>query len=164
MAKKSRRLSVRINELIRKLRSVKSAELEDFEKADIGLEPLDQGAFRQVYTAIGLPVVVKIPLNDRSCLYHARREIRRLKQVRRSSLYRVLKRYLPKVYYADKQSGIIVMRFYGKRSLKGNVWAYQDEILDVLFHDAFGGRWSDYCANNFGVDSRGQLKVLDLGI
>ena len=161
MAKKSRRLSDRIKELIRKLRSVKSAKLEDFERAGIELQPFSEGVFRSVYFVKGLPIVVKIP--HLNCCYHSRTEIRRLRQIRRSSLYRVFKRYMPKVYYSDEKLGIIAMRRYLKRNLKGDRWWIQDEILDRLFHDALGGQYSDYLADNFCIDGRGQLKIVDLG-
>lgn len=94
---------------IRRIKRFKPRTFEDFGKAGIPFgKNLGGGVFREAYQIKDLPLVVKFPIEDDG-IDHSRDEMRKIKKF---SKFKFLRKYLPKVYYYDRQSGVIVMKFY----------------------------------------------------
>ena len=109
-----------IRTAVRRIKTFKPETPEEF--ADAGVPVLDDknfvyaGVFREVYRIVGVPLVVKFPLGDSYSetsegRRHTNAEVNRIKRL---SAFPVMRKYLPKVYYHDKASGIVVMRYYAE--------------------------------------------------
>lgn len=140
----------------------------DFEEMlGIDLIGLDHGCFREVYHISGTRLVVKIPMegdcnSTRRCnISHARREIRRIRQALRIKSLRHIRRYVPKIYHMDYESGVIVM----DRLHMMTVPKESEDVIAHMFEDTFRciGNDSDLSKQNLGYDGRGQIKVIDWG-
>lgn len=97
---------------------------QEFREAGIVFEkkPEGVGAFREVMKVKSLPLVVKFPLAEgshdprrgkklsyRSGKMHSTAEVRKIAKL---SKIRWMRPYLPKVYYHDRKSGVLVMHWY----------------------------------------------------
>lgn len=107
--------------LIKKRRPSTPAE---FREVGLALEkkPEGTGAFREVIKIKGLPLVVKFPLAEgthdpkkgKNLSYvrgkmHSTVEVRKISKL---SKIRWMRKHLPKVYYHDRKSGVLVMHWY----------------------------------------------------
>jgi len=156
-----------LSKLVQKLKYHRPTTAKAFEEL-LGrdLIRIDSGCFREVFAIQGTRLVVKIPFTERNehhySLVHARREIRRVKQVLRNKKYRALWRYVPKIYYSDYATGIVVMTLLNK---VGKVSKEAEKTVDNLMEDTFSciGHQADAEYTNLGYDGRGQIKILDWG-
>lgn len=97
---------------------------DEFREAGLVLEkkPEGTGAFREVVKIKGQPLVVKFPLAEgthdpkrgkklsfRRGKMHSTVEVRKIHEL---SKIRWMRKHLPKVYYHDKKSGVLVMHWY----------------------------------------------------
>ena len=123
---------------------------------------LGYGSFREVYNIFGTSLVVKIPIEGDGNVTHSRREIRRIRQVLRRKNLTHVRRYVPKIYYVDYKNGIIVMERLQKI---GKITRATEDVICHLFEDTFPciNNDSDADSKNLGLNSRGQIKVLDWG-
>jgi hypothetical protein len=92
----------------------KPKTMADFDKIGIPLGKwIGGGSFRNAYVPDNkrIVLVVKFPVYEdvRSGIIHSRSEVRKIKKLSRFSL---LRKHLPKVYYHDNKSGIVVMHRY----------------------------------------------------
>lgn len=91
---------------------------EQFENIGLTLEPLANGAFRETAKVKGLPLVVKFPLSDDddtdSYAWAKRHTTSEARKVEILSTFKELRPYLPKIYYHNRETGIMVMRYYPK--------------------------------------------------
>ena len=102
---------------VRRIRKHKPKNQGDFDKIGVELEsvPFSGGSFRNVYhtTNKKLRIVVKFPVIDNdsthSGIVHSRAEVRKINKLSR---FKLLKPHLPKVYYHDDRTGIVVMKKY----------------------------------------------------
>jgi hypothetical protein len=144
-------------QILKKLQPSCSADLRGFLK----YRYLDSGCFRSVYLLPDIDCVIKFPI-VKSSNYHSRREILISDKIRRRRSLKHLVRYIPKIYYADLKTGVVVMErlFSAKRS--------DMECLGIIrniFKDSLGPRsGGDIYWSNSGRNRRGQIKVLDLGL
>lgn len=94
---------------IRRIKRFRPRTFKDFGKVGIRFgKNLGEGVFREAYQIKDLPLVVKFPIEDDG-IDHSRDEMRKIRTL---SKFKFLRKYLPKVYYYDRQSGVIVMKFY----------------------------------------------------
>lgn len=106
------------------IKKERPASPSQFREAGITLEKIPEGtgAFREVLKVRGLPLVVKFPLAEgthdpkrgkklsyRSGKMHSMMEVRRIQTL---SKIKRMQMYLPKVYYHDRKSGVLVMHWY----------------------------------------------------
>ena len=138
-----------IRTAIRRIKTFKPATPEEF--ADAGVPVLDDknfvhaGVFREVYRIVGVPLVVKFPLGDSrketgEGRRHTNAEVNRIKRL---SAFPVMRKYLPKVYYHDKASGIVVMRYYAELDEKWTDDTMVNKFIQDLVKDITGIQLSD---------------------
>ena len=98
---------------IRRIQKFKPTTPAEFKKAGVPLGRLvGAGVFREVVRVKDCDLVVKFPLDDggyRDGKIHTTVELRKLKKL---AQYPWMRKYLPKVYYHDPKSGVLVMKFY----------------------------------------------------
>jgi tRNA A-37 threonylcarbamoyl transferase component Bud32 len=69
---------------------------------------LGEGVYRSGYKVRHCDLVIKFP-TDAEGVKHSAQEIKRLRRLKQCG---TLDRFLPEVFYYDKKSGVIVMRYY----------------------------------------------------
>jgi hypothetical protein len=108
-------------EAVRRIRAHKPKSKEDFEKIGVPLEndSFDNGSFREVFLTRfkALKIVVKFAMG-KSGVVHSSMEIKKLAKL---SKFKLLRPYLPEVYYHNYRTGIIVMRKYPEFKWKREV-------------------------------------------
>lgn len=151
-----------IQSLIRTLNKNRPSTVQEFKKLGIKLRFLSEGAFRQVYEIKGLPLVVKFPHDSSDdCIEHSVFEYKHINRILKFKKYKLLKKYMPKVYYFDKKSGIIVFRKYKyvyTKKLKDSTRIV--ELSDLV--NKIMGYECDVNGGNVGIE-KNTLKILDLG-
>ena len=123
-----------VKSAIRLIKKHRPRTPEDFHKLGLKFRYLGAGVFREAVEIKGIPLVVKFPLYDEGYRHgkiHSTVEIRKIKRLNR---YKYLRPYLPKVYYHDRKSGILVMHKYEKFSRRYDQCnALGDMITDLIF-------------------------------
>lgn len=92
---------------LRLINKNKPASQKEFEALGLKFQLIDAGCFREVFAIKGTNLVVKLPFDEGK--YHSISEIKRIEKL---SKVKELVPHLPKVYYFDRKTGIIVMRYY----------------------------------------------------
>lgn len=155
-----------ISSVVQKLKRHRPTSAEEFKKL-LGVELVHagRGGSREAFAIKGTRLIVKFPMykeSDYQCARaHARKEIRRIQQIRTHERYRALRRYIPKFYYIDCENGIVVMEMLNR---VGKVPNSVCAVLDKFLGDTFRTRGGcDIGYNNLGFSVRGQIKILDWG-
>lgn len=151
-----------IDELVSRFETVRPKSLAEVEKMKYDLKYIGSGAYRVTYKFGSLPVVIKIP-HRRSGKSHSMAEYRTIRTINRFKKYKPLKGYMPKVYYFDKKTGIMIMHYYKKvpknssyaigilmESLTGLVWHHEESECDIY-------------GENMGFTEDGCPVITDLG-
>jgi 5-methylthioribose kinase len=129
------------------------------------------GAFRVVYKINGLDLVVKVPYFD-SGILHSKAEIKALSRINRLKKYKIIREYMPDVYYANTKTGIIVMRYYKPlKYTKINIAAVSIlySLVESVWLECASSLagCTDISVNNCGIDAPNSysytIKVIDLG-
>jgi hypothetical protein len=155
-----------IKEIVRRLRSYKPVNRKSLHwelKRLLGVrcKKIGQGLDRKVYEIVGYPLVVKIQMansfaDQTSAERYAHKRITSSKRK-----YRTIKKYMPKIYYANVKSGIILMRKYEV------MW--EKDVSDACFEIENNLKKTD-CGDtdlhqrNIGKDRFGNYKIIDLGL
>lgn len=164
-----------ITQAIRQIRLHRPRTPEQFTTAGVPLEKraIGSGVFREVVKVAGLPLVVKFPLNEgralnpnyREGIAHSQSEVRKINRLKK---LRWMRKYLPKVYYYERASGVLVMHWYP--SFNENTCDFEDataRFVGVLFRHATGTSMIDYHSGNAcrGVDNQGDTYpvLIDFG-
>jgi hypothetical protein len=151
-----------IKKLVRLLRKNRPQTIKEVRRLGIRARFFDEGCFRKVYRVRGLPLVLKIA--DTDAQYHTRAEIRVLRKILTWTRFRLLRRYMPKVYYCDPRGAVLLMRRY-KRLRWSKHRSELFYMLECFTKDLFKFKSSpDIHFGNGGLDSKGQIKILDLGL
>jgi hypothetical protein len=162
---------MQIKTALSRIRKYRPTTPKDFAWAGVPLEDkaLGTGAFREVVKVKDCDLVVKFPLNEPEFgkLYNYRwgklHSTAEVKKIARLSKLPWMRKYLPKIYYHDHKSGVLVMRYYppftGKYSLLGATGI----LIRDLFKRATGENMCDYGAEN--VHDRGDMEavIIDWG-
>ena len=89
---------------------------------EVDLKYIGKGSYRQVYQIDNLPIVVKLPLgldaDIKECISHSENEMDAINTVKKK--HKHLIKYLPKIYYYNLDTGIIVMHKYKQTSTYSN--------------------------------------------
>ena len=128
---------------------------------EVDLKYIGKGSYRQVYQIDNLPIVVKLPLgldaDIKECISHSENEMDAINTVKKK--HKHLIKYLPKIYYYNLDTGIIVMHKYKQTSTYSNrktCKQAEKEITDAFKSDL------DIC-KNFSVDGD-KVILIDWGV
>lgn len=122
------------------------------------LKLIGEGAFRQCFVIGNTDYVLKIP-NSYDGDWHSKEEMKALKRLH-SQKYKALHPFLPKVYFHDKSTGIIIMKRYEK--LKGNHYSAV-RILERVVQQLTGWEWCDVKKSNVGMTFSRDYVIIDFG-
>jgi hypothetical protein len=128
-------------------------DLKHYLSSDTSFRFVGEGAFRNVYKVRNQPVVVKFSCGE-SSLSHTLQELKAFLRMKKSS---ILRKHVPKIYYADKNTGLIVMRHYSKISRSFRDYG-EDLNLRRVFEEP-----DDLSYKNIAKDGRGTVIFLDAG-
>jgi hypothetical protein len=99
--------------VIQKIKNLAPTSPEDVRKAGIKMRLLGTGMFRSGYKVRNTDVVLKFPVvtsGDREeGIQHSKQEIDRLRRLKRAG---TVEQFLPEVFYYNKKTGVIAMRYY----------------------------------------------------
>jgi hypothetical protein len=161
----------KINDALRLIKLWKPRTFEGFAMTGMRLTFIGCGAFRQVFQIAALPLVVKFPKTDdddlKTCIRHSVIEVRKIKALREFS---ILRPHLPKIYYFDKASGVIVMEYIDDTKIKSDfadtdaARAYGvDRLVARLIKAHTGITVEDFSADNVRYDRKTRfIKLIDL--
>lgn len=125
-----------------------------------GAEELGSGIGRTCYSIPGTRKVVKVDDGGR---YQTQNEIRTIKAIRTRKKLAHLRRYVPKLFYADPRRGVIIMERLDTSDMR-KINRKLTELCDRLDRVPFGGNMtSDIHNENVGLTKTGQMKIFDLG-
>ena|SRR5271156_5478361 len=132
---------------------------------------LSSGHFRDIYSIKRCEAIIKIPkvytprpgdveahVNP---VIHSRKEIDRIAEINSSPELEHLRRYLPEIIYADRKTGVIVMKKYTRKKRKK--FNLQERILVRMFRDTLKMYTADYGKKNLLRDENDEPIVVDLG-
>ncbi len=161
------------DKIISKLRKIKPEYVDELLiKCEFPIEFVSYGSFRIVWRVISTQYVIKMPLEGdygyESGLIHSGAEINAYNRIMKVERYRPLRKWMPEFFYTDKPRGLILTGYY--RQIVDKKGKYDLEINEI---EKLCQRWgfkddrdADLCIakrDNFGVDSKGKLRILDLG-
>ena len=102
-----------IKRIVQRIRALKPRTVEEARAAGFKMRKLGEGMYRRVYKVKNYDIVFKFPgataETKTGGRKHAAQEMNRLKRLRRCE---ALHRFLPEIYYYDKDSGVIAMKYY----------------------------------------------------
>ena len=151
----------------------------DLKQVGIHYEFLSDGVYREVYWLKGYNAVIKFPLQDGTTTYrdsedgsltHAQREMDGFEKIRASKS--PLRNHLPKIYYQNYETGVIVMGKYNTdwmaayntktdKSRRRQVMSLRRRLCRFF---KLNDKNTDYGTDNFGLDKHGKFVIVDLGI
>lgn len=156
-----------VPQVIRKIKKARPQNQKDFKAMGLTLVREGSGLFRSVMRIKGVPVVVKFPkasgkdVSYRSGKMHSTVEARKI-----AKLYRIpwMRRYLPRVYYHDKKSGILVVSWHKEFANDVDAFRALGRFTTKLLRQNHKVTVSDIHEENVrqGVD-RKQIILVDLG-
>jgi len=129
---------------IKYIQKAKPRTIEDFESLGFRLKRIGGGVFREVYRIKSFPLVVKFPCDEPSDR-HSRAEMRKIKKL---SEFPFLRKYLPRVYYYDPKSGVIVMELYSRFSDNVDAADALGRLAGMLIHRLTGVPMKDIHTDN----------------
>lgn len=132
------------------------------------------GSYREVYEIVGTPWVIKFPLTEwdskrygplvdwlKKHRIHAHHEMNAYHRIKSTKSMRGLCRYLPKMMWADWETGVLIVEKCEPLEL--------GKALDASFiaHKAFRKHFkksTDITNYNVGKNAKGVIKVIDMGL
>ena len=109
---------VKIHSVVDDFKKNKPGTKDEIEDLGYDLKFLSDGLFREVYALKHerevLPFVIKLPKsgNFTSCLEHVKCEMATIKKIKKDNKFAALRRYLPKTYYYNEKSGLVLQKRY----------------------------------------------------
>jgi hypothetical protein len=148
------------------------------EKCGMKLMKLGTGLYRSTYKVVGVSVVIKFPNymcgvdkseyhTYRDEVYHMISEHRAISKILRCKRkYRMLKQFVPDVYYFNRKTGVIATEQCVK--LRNSDVSMAKDMLVHLVNDIVELTWAargctDLHSSNIGVSLSGDLKIIDFG-
>jgi hypothetical protein len=119
-------------------------------------KPLGDGLFREVYKIKGQPLVAKFPLysiededsaHARDAKMHTTMEVRKITKLSKT---RWMRKYLPKIYYHDRKSGIVVMHYHPPFRESEESYTALGRLVTELLKRQFGVTIGDIWEPNIG--------------
>jgi hypothetical protein len=156
---------------LRLIKKNRPKNLLDTSQLGLKLVHLGTGAFRSVYRIKGTDYVIKFLVeNNYLDTEHSRLEVRNIKRLQK---FRSLRPYLPKIYYYDRKTGVIIMEYYTRYSRRkakrpNPTRTYGDtnweiELIVNLIRQLTKVNFVDICERNLGIDKNNVVKFLDVG-
>lgn len=121
-----------------------------------------KGIDRRVYR-IGKSLALKIEDHRSSSFDQTPYEIQIFKMIHRNDKYKRLRRHIPKLYYADAKSKIILLKFYPGELEDDAEESYEYQKLYDLINELLPQCEGDLHVGNFRYASNGTLMCIDLG-
>jgi len=126
--------------------------------------------FREVYKVTGLPLVVKFPLCEgdddeasyRAGKHHSTMEVRKIEQLWKT---RWMRKYLPKIYHHDRETGVLVMHYYLDMDKNGKFEGLSHLVWELIWRK-FNVSLGDIHSGNIRsqLNKKGKnLVFIDLG-
>lgn len=153
----------RIEQIVSRFRKWQPIDAHDaMMYCGVTLRYVGGGCFRDVFEIVGFPLVVKFPTDSSDIddnVYHACVEVRNIRCVMRSKSKAHIRQYMPKLYHFNRHTGVsLVHKYTPVKSYDETQKA--DELISRAFND---DQWDSH-KENFGIDSQGQIILLDLGV
>lgn len=157
-----------IEKVVAQFKAKQPKNLEAVENMDYTLKPIGDGAYRTVYKIGNLPIVVKVPTHTGgSCKRHAIAEWRAVQRILKFKKYIELQPFVPKIYYFDPKSGIMIVHYYKPAPVKyrRSVSMLFERYLPRIWALGYRSKWStvDTHRDNIAIDEEGVPKLIDLG-
>lgn len=122
------------------------------------------GAFREAFRFVNCDLIVKFPRSKTTSegIKHTQEEIERLRQLQKHAK---LRRYLPEIFYYDRGSGVIVMRYYPEFEDYEKTADAMGEMIGKLIQAVTGVPCTDIHTENVrkGPGGRKEVILIDLG-
>ena len=130
------------------------------------LQFLGEGAYREAYQIVGTNLVIKLPIHNgdlslADCLEHSADERSHLEAIRGDNKLKPLWPYLATFHYFNPDTGVVLVEKYDPVPAKK--YRSQMNMIEGMFYDLMPGGDSDLHYDNFGLDAKGNLKVIDCG-
>lgn len=162
-----------VSQVLRLVRRHNPARPEEFKARGIRLKKLGAGAFRTVYSIIGLPLVVKFPMPGTDFVVNRRHTKTELGRIKRFKRFRWMRKHLPKVYYSNPVTGVSIIEFVddSKPMMERGIWGNSQQqrmqgmcnMVQDLIYQLTGTRMTDITDENVRVDQkRCVVKLIDL--
>ena len=141
--------------------------VKEFAKFGLTLKHIGSGGYRKAYEIVGYGLIIKIPITgdenlgyDQSDADHSRTEWNAYRKIKLRAKYKKLKPYLPKIYLCSNE-GIILMKKYSRSEYA----PYKKEFQQIkkTFRSFIKSKSYDIKWYNIRVNSKGKLKIIDLG-
>ena len=138
--------------------------VEEIKKLGIKLRSLGSGAYRYVYKVVGLPIVLKIPLDNPASRRHSEEEIKVIKKINRLKKYRKLRKYMPYIHFYNPTTRMIGMQYYDttRNPYKNRMASILTDLIEEIWPGVDKSS-ADVHSANIAFDSDGQIKIIDLG-
>ncbi len=108
MSRSSRKIS--ISRVIRKIRALNPKTASDIRAAGIRLRLLGKGLYRNGFKVVNCDLVIKMPIETgNGGREHSASEMRRIRRLRQ---FGKMEKFLPEIFYYNKTSGVLAMRYY----------------------------------------------------
>lgn len=167
--------------IVKRLQAHRPKTYKEIRALGIPLKRLGDGAFREAYKVVDVPLVIKIPLCECpqetdhctgacGCPEHSRQEYKVYKKVMGNKKYRALRGFMPKIYYFDDTTGIIAVHYH--KQLKATLTNQKFcDLIDQFVRQTLSIRNGlDMKPANVGTEIRNDddvptysFKILDLG-
>jgi hypothetical protein len=150
----------------------------DFAKIGVPLKTKAEGAgvFREAVRARDLSLCVKFPLCDGKMpasgnddyhegKWHTTTEVKRIERLRK---FPFMRKYLPKIYYHDRKSGVLVMRWYEAFDNDFNAYCSLGNMAADLMYRLTGVKTIDIHGGNTRTSNpnrgeKGRTILIDMG-
>lgn len=135
------------------------------------LKRLGAGSFRNVYRIVNSPFVVKFPhlgtsgsdtAGPQRCIKHSSLEA---DKHRHFMGFHELRNCLPKLYFHDKKTGVIVMEYIDEDNTSSCEYRRSErmgDMIGILIKSLTRRKLTDISENNLKLAKDGQLKFIDL--
>lgn len=157
---------VRKAQALKLIRKNSPTSPEALKKLGFRLAPLGAGLFREVFRISGCDLVVKFPLRlkDGSSDEGIGHSVSEIKRIERLKCVPELKMHMPKVFYFNRKTGVIVMQYYPDINAEDAV-DYLGKIVRKLVSRICGVTMGDIHDGNVKLKRKGweQLVFIDLG-
>ena len=159
------RTDTRINRIVELFDKHKPKTLVDINALGLKTRKIGNGVYRTVYKITGFPLVIKLPANDNAdCKRHSVAEALTVRKINRFKKFAILKKYMPRIYYCEKSTGVMLVHFYKPvRGSEGHALASViDDLVCTIWPYAINNGEVDIHSGNIGIDEE-QSKLIDLG-
>lgn len=159
------RTDTRINRIVELFDKHKPKTLVDINALGFKTRKIGHGVYRTVHKITGVPLVIKLPASDlNDCKNHSLAEARTVRSINRFKKFATLKKYMPRIYYCEKSTGVMLVHFYKpvRGSEKHTLASVITDLVCTIWPYAINDREVDIHSGNIGIDGA-QLKLIDLG-